>query len=43
MFIDDTGRTPTNATAWTQARCRNQAGQQFCAVSRLTTTVQQRL
>lgn len=33
----------TTTTNWAAAECKNQQGSQFCAVSDLTTTVQQRL
>jgi prepilin-type N-terminal cleavage/methylation domain-containing protein len=43
MFVDSGGNTPTNATAWQEARCKSRAGQQYCATSTLKTTAQRRL
>lgn len=46
LLVDGSGNALTGSSTaanWATARCRNQAGQEFCAVSQLTTSVQKRL
>jgi prepilin-type N-terminal cleavage/methylation domain-containing protein len=44
LLADSTGKSPTDPAAdWSTMHCKGVAGSQYCAVSRLSTTVQRRL